>query len=290
MVDSLSSPYIHAATADNFNALVLENSHKGPVLAYFWSKGAGPCLRQYPLLDEIIHHYAGRVLLININADSEVIITKHWGIASVPTLKLFRNEKVVETLHGYQSREDLLKLLEPYVARDSDLALADAVQRYTEGKPAEAYEMIADAIVDDPVNHRLPLTMSKLLKHEGRFAEALKLLESLPENIRKNKEIEQFHGVLSFCVEADLTTDLDALVQQVEASPTDLNLRRQLGIRYVVQQNYEAALQQLVAIMEIEPGYQDNFAQKAMLRIFNILGKDSLLIGQYRPNLNRYIH
>ena len=70
MIDSVNSPYIHAATADNFNSLVLENSRKGPVLVNFWSQSAGPCLRQYPLLDKIIHHYDGRVLLINIDTET----------------------------------------------------------------------------------------------------------------------------------------------------------------------------------------------------------------------------
>lgn len=290
MIDSVNSPYIHAATADNFNSLVLENSHKGPVLVNFWSQNAGPCLRQYPLLDKIIHHYDGRVLLINIDTETEVIVTKQYGIASVPTLKLFRNEQVVETLHGYQSEEDLVKLLESYVARDSDLILADAVQQYTEGKPAEAYEMIANAIVEDPVNHRLPLTMCKLLKHEGRFAEAIKLLDSLPPNVRSNKDIEQYYDLLSFFVDADLNGDMEALLEHVESKPEDLKARHQLTIQYVVQQEYELALQQLVAIMELEAEYKDKYPQQAMLKIFNILGKEHPLISQYRPNLNRYIH
>ena len=290
MIDSLSSPYIHAATANNFNTLVLENSHKGPVLVNFWSKNAGPCLRQYPLLDQIIHHYDGRVLLINVDTDTEVIISKQYGIASVPTLKLFRNEQVVETLHGYQSEQDLIKMLESYVARDSDMTLAEAVQLYTEGKPAEAYEMIANAIVEDPLNHRLPLTMCKLLHHEARFAEAIKLIASLPANIRDNREIEQFNDLLSFFVEADLKGDVDALQQHIDAHPDDLKARQQMVIQNVVQQAYEPALQQLVAMMERQADYQDKYPQQAMLKIFNLLGKEHPLVSQYRPNLNRYIH
>lgn len=290
MLEGIHSPYIHAATADNFNSLVLDNSRKGPVLVNFWSKNAGPCLRQYPLLDKIIHHYDGRVLLINIDAEKEVVITRQYGITSVPTLKLFRNENVVETLHGYQSENELLKLLESYVARDSDLALADAVQLYVEGKTVEAYEMIASAIAGDPVNHRLPLTMCKLLKHEGRFAEAMKLIDTMPLAIRGNREVEQFYDLLSILVEVDLSGDMEALLQHVESNPDDLRARRQLAIQYVLRQQYEQALGQLVAIMEIEPEFQDNYPQKAMLKIFNILGKGHPMIAQYRPNLSRYIH
>lgn len=290
MVDSINSPYIHAATAENFQAMVLENSHRGPVLVNFWSQKAGPCLRQYPLLDKLIHHYDGRVLLVNIDTETEVVMTKEYGITSVPTLKLFRKEQVVETLHGFQSEEDLIKMLEQYVSRDSDIVLADAIQVYTEGKAAEAYEMIANAIVEDPVNYRLPLTMCKLLKHEGRYAEAIKLIDSLPADIRQNNEIGQYYDLLSFYVEADMDGDVESLIDHVAGQPDDLRARRQLAIQYVAQQEYEQALQQLVAIMEIEQEYQDNYAQKAMLKIFNILGKENPLLGQYRPNLNRYIH
>ena len=103
MIDTVDSPYIHTATSDNFNQVVIENSHKGPVLVNFCSKKAGPCLRQYPILDKIIHKYNGLLLLVNIDTETEISITKDYGIASVPTLKLYRDGEVHETCHGYQS-------------------------------------------------------------------------------------------------------------------------------------------------------------------------------------------
>lgn len=93
MVDSINSAYIHAANADNFQSLVIENSKRGPVLVNFWSKKAGPCLRQYPLLDKLVHDYKGRLLLINIDVDSELKITREVGITSVPSLKLYQIQR-----------------------------------------------------------------------------------------------------------------------------------------------------------------------------------------------------
>ena len=55
MIDTVNSPYIHTGTSDNFKALVLENSHRGPVLVNFCSKKSDPCLQQYPILDQLIH-------------------------------------------------------------------------------------------------------------------------------------------------------------------------------------------------------------------------------------------
>jgi putative thioredoxin len=290
MIESIDSPYIIVATSNTFKALVIENSKQGPVLVNFWSKKAGPSLRQYPILDQIVHHYDGRLLLINVDADTEIAVTKEYGISSVPTLKLFRNKQVVKTMHGYQAEEDLFKILEQYVARDSDLILAAAIRLYTDGKKTEAYETIANAIVDDPVNPRLPLTFCKLLKHERRYVEAMALIDSLPPDIRNHREIEQLHDLLTFYLELDDSRNIDGLKTQLELSPKDLDARQQLAIQYVIKQEHENALDQLVDMMAIDPGYHDNYARSAMLKVFNILGSEHALVRAYRPNLKRYAH
>ena len=269
---------------------MIENSKQGPVLVNFWSKKAGPSLRQYPILDKIVHHYDGRLLLINVDTDAEVAVTKEYGINSVPTLKLFRHEQVVKTLHGYQSEEDLLQILEQYVARDSDLSLADAIRLYTEGKRTKAYEAIANAIVEDPVNPRLPLTFCKLLKHEERYKEAMALIDSLPPNIRSHTQVEQLHDLLTFHLEFDSSRNIDSLKTQVERVPDDLEAKQQLTIQYVLDQQHDKALQQLVNMMEIDPGYSDNYPRSAMLKIFKILGSDHALVREFRPSLKRYAH
>ncbi len=171
MIDTIDSPYIHAANADNFQALVLDNSSKGPVLVNFWSKKAGPCLRQYPILDKLIHQFDGRMLLINVDTEIEYKVSKQYSVTSVPTLKLFKEGQVIETLHGYQSETDLNRVLSQYIARDSDQALADAIAVYTQGDHNKAYQMITDAIVADSENSQLPISLCKLLKHEQRYAE-----------------------------------------------------------------------------------------------------------------------
>jgi putative thioredoxin len=290
MIESIDSPYIIEATSNNYRPLVLENSRQGPVLVNFWSKKAGPSLRQYPILDQIVHHYDGRLLLINVDADKEVAVTREYGITSVPTLKLYRHEQVVETMHGFQSEEDLLKILEQYVARDSDLTLAGAIRLYTDGKKTEAYETIASAIVEDPVNPRLPLTFCKLLKHEERYKEALALIDALPPHIRNNTEVAQLHDLLTFYRELDKSRSIDDLVNQVQLQPEDLEIRQQLTAQYVVKQQYEEALKQLVEMMAIDPGYKDNYVRSAMLQVFNILGSDHPLVKEFRPSLKRYAH
>jgi len=286
--DTLDSPYIHSTSGDNFAAMVLQNSHAGPVLVNFWSEKAGPCLRQYPVLDKLIYHYHGRLLLVNIDADAEVKITKEYGIASVPTLKLFRHARVIETLHGYQSETDLQQVLDRHVSRESDRALALAIEQYAQGKHARAYEMIAETIVADPENPRLPLALCKLLKHEGRYQEAITLISKLPANIAGDRNMVELQAQLEFFAIAASINEPETLAQRAEESAQDLKLKKQLSSFHVTQQNYEQALATLAQIIENDQSFDDDYARRAMLKIFILLGEGDELISQYRPLLRRY--
>ena len=290
MIDTIESPYIHAASDEDFASLVLENSRAGPVLVNFWNKKAGPCLRQYPILDALVAKYQGKFLLVNINTATEIKTSREYGITSVPTLKLFRHETIQASLHGYQSEADLIQMLDQYVSRDSDQVLASAIQEYTLGNHNEAYEIITGEILNDPENPRLPVALCKLLKHEKRYSEAVNILNSVPSEIGKNPDIILLQDQLSFLVVADQIKDIDALIAHEKAATDDLETKMQLCAYYVANNQFREALQALASVMEINPQYQDNAARKAMLKIFNLLGQGHELIAEFRPLLSRYKH
>ncbi|HEY5603271.1 MAG TPA: tetratricopeptide repeat protein [Gammaproteobacteria bacterium] len=153
---------------------------------------------------------------------------------------------------------------------------------------SEAYRMITGAIVEDPVNPRLPLAMCKLLKHEKRYDEALTLINCLPVELRSHEEIVRQKAVLEFFVEADPAQNPDDLVHHVATAPDNLQAKHQLAVHYVIRQQYAPALQQLVSIMAMNQGYNDNYARKATLKLFDILGVEHALAAQYRQVLKRY--
>ncbi len=290
MVDSIDSPYIHAANVENFHFLVIENSKRGPVLVNFWSKKAGPCLRQYPLLDKLVHDYKGRLLLINVNADSELKITREMGITSVPTLKLYRDSEIVGSRYGYQSEQDLIELVDQYIARDSDQIIALAIQEFVKDNKQNAYDMITREILQDPDNPRLPLAIGKLLKHERRFHEAQTLFASLPENIMKNNDIIRFKQELNFFSIANEITDLDTLLSQEDNVDDDLVAMQQRAAFFIANQDHERSFKQLQNIMDKDKYFDDSFARRSMLTLIGWLDVEHPLVKQYKPALRRYTH
>jgi len=279
---NLNSPYIHEGTQAHFTDLVLKNSHQGPVLVNFWNPKAGPCLRQYPLLDKVVHELEGRFLLVNVDTEQEQKIAAEYGVTSVPTLKLFRNETVQQTLHGYQDENSLKALLSKFVARDSDQQIANALVFYRDGKTSQAFNVLAQAVIDDPDNLKVPEVISKLLLKEQRFDEAHRLLSNLPEEARREEEIAALLAQLSFIRIQQKSPPRTELEERIAQNPDDHRSRYQLAIGQILQQEFEAGLKTLLQLMIEAPHFGEQAARKALLSCFRLLKNQGPLVEHYR--------
>jgi putative thioredoxin len=274
IINSLESPWIKAAGDETFVPMVLENSQQGPVLVNFWSKKAGPCMRQYPVLDKVIHQLVGKALLVNIDVQSERRVVAELGITSVPTLKLFHYGEVVETAHGYQSEQDLLAMFAPHIMRDSDMALAQAVKLFEAGQRQRAYELLTETILIDPQSVRLPITYAKLLMFDERFIETGNLLEAMPKE-QFNRQSTQLKAQCEFLAIAAEISEPENLLASVEAAKPNyknyLHLQRSLCALASVNQDYDTAFNAVDAIINEEMQIDEQFARRAALKLMVLL-------------------
>ncbi len=96
-------------TSKNFESEVL-NSDK-PVLIDFWATWCGPCRMIAPHVAEIAEEYADTLKVAKVNVDEEGQLASAFNIASIPTLVLMKNGKVVNQAIGYRTKEQILELL-----------------------------------------------------------------------------------------------------------------------------------------------------------------------------------
>lgn len=78
-------------TEENFENEVL-NSDK-PVLVDFWAQWCGPCRMLGPIIEEIANDYEGKVKVGKVNVDEQPNLASKYGIASIPTVIVFKNGK-----------------------------------------------------------------------------------------------------------------------------------------------------------------------------------------------------
>ena len=114
MTTTNDTPYV-ALTNTNFQDEVAQKTQ--PVLVDFWAAWCGPCQAMNPVIQELATEYQGRVSVGKVNVDEQPTLAAQFGIQSIPTLLVFQNGKVVETVIGAVPKKVITDTLDPVLAK-----------------------------------------------------------------------------------------------------------------------------------------------------------------------------
>ncbi len=87
-------------TDKNFQEEVIEKSKDVPVLVDFHADWCAPCKILSPVLNKIVQEKGDKLVLAKINVDNAPETAQKYGIMSIPSVKLFKDGKVVDEFIG----------------------------------------------------------------------------------------------------------------------------------------------------------------------------------------------
>ncbi len=100
-------------TDANFDSEVLQSDK--PVLVDFWAPWCGPCRIVAPIIEEIAEEYEGKFKVGKLNTDNNMQVSIKYGIRSIPTLGIFKDGQLVDTIIGAMPKKSISEKMEPHI-------------------------------------------------------------------------------------------------------------------------------------------------------------------------------
>ena len=106
---SAKSNQLKQLTASNTLSTLIKS--KKPVLIKFWAPWCKPCKKMTPKYKKAAQKFTGKVVFAELNIDKYPSIASKYRVRSIPTLILFKNNKIVKRSTGSLSQQGIEKFV-----------------------------------------------------------------------------------------------------------------------------------------------------------------------------------
>lgn len=165
-----------------------------------------------------------------------------------------------------------------------------AIAYYQQGDVEIALEKMQALLIDEPQNPEVRIEFANILMREKRFEDARDLLNSLSAEDKQNPTALVLMGQLDSIETVVDAPEIDELLSEIEKNPANCLAREQLSAHYKLRGDYVAAMDQLLEIVRNDRNYNEDAGRIELLKIFDTLGQNHELVGQYRRKLAQLLN
>jgi len=261
--------------------VLIEESQRRLVMVDFWADWCGPCKSIMPILEKLANEYAGQLLLARVNADTESGIAAQFGVRSLPTVILMKDGRPVDGFMGAQPESAIRELLEKHLPKAWDLLVEQAQTLIAEENFVDALPLLRQAHEQSRQRGDIGVALARNYLALNRIPEAEAALATVGM-VDQDADYEQVKAQLELTQQAAKSPELEALEQQHQANPQDLDVAYQLAVLYNQDGHHRDCLDILYNILRTNSQFKEGAAKKTMLDVLASLGKGDPLAVEYQ--------
>jgi len=278
---------IKDATDATFMADVVEASQDVPVIVDFWAPWCGPCKSLGPMLEDAVTAAGGKVKMVKVNVDENQQVAGQLRVQSIPTVYAFWQGQPVDGFQGAvpqsQITEFVTKLSGLAGASGLEEAIAAAEEMLTEGAVADAAEVFAGVLSEEPENAAALAGLARAHMALGNIDQAAGLLSTAPDAIFNAPELEAVRAQIDLAKQAESAGPLAELSAAVEANPDDHQARFDYALALHAGGQVEEAVGELLELFRRDREWNDAAAKTQLFTIFDALpAKDPIALNGRR--------
>lgn len=262
----------------NFMSDVIEASKSVPVLVDFWAPWCGPCKQLGPLLEKIVTEAGGKVRLVKVDIDANQQLAQQMRIQSIPAVFAFADGQPVDGFMGALPESELRTFIDKIVSSHGGQAeqveqLLTAAEAALDSEAADqAMAMFQQIVQLEPENGRAIAGMAKAHIALEDLDSARELLSVIPPALANDAHIS---GAIAALTVAETPVDdgeIARLSEAVAADEKDYQSRLDLAVAQNAAGQEEAALDNLMWLIEKDRAWNDDAARKQLLLFFEAWG------------------